>query len=124
MSLRDTIAADVSRVFMQARDFATESVLYTVEGETTSLTAIVFDEQTAEEITPSGRRLHTFRDVQIGRDPAAACGGVEHPRNDATIAVGGVKYAVQSIPYLDDETATLRVVRVESIERSRAKYRG
>ena len=122
MSLRNLIAADVSRVFMQTREFA-ESITYTVDGNDTPLVAVVFDEQQTEDAGDTGREQEQWRDVTISRDPDSESGGVASPRLDAVLSIGDVKYAVESIPYQDDTVATLRVVRVESIEKSRPGYR-
>lgn len=124
MSLRNMIASDIASVFIKTTEFA-DPLTYIVDGDRTEITgAVIFDEQQVEEEFDSGRRLHVFRDVTISRNADDACGGIASPRTDATITIGEVVYAVESIPYQDDHTSTLRLVRKESLEHGRRNYRG
>lgn len=122
-TFQDSVAYDVANTFLNENEFGSH-VTYQVSGESTSLVAIVKKEQQVEEEFDNGRRLHVFRDVTISRNPDDACGGIANPRTDATVTIGEVVYAVESIPYQDDHTSTLRLVRKESLEHGRRNYRG
>lgn len=124
----DSLISDLEGAFLNTNEFA-QQVTYRAEGEDdVTLSAIVSAEQEVEDDSNFGLESKFFRDVRICRDPSASCGGVATPRLDATVIVpageDGTEYSVHSIPYLDTHTAKLRVVRIESIERSRPNYRG
>jgi hypothetical protein len=113
------------------RDYFGEVVTYTVDANPLTLVAVVSDEQVDEQTEETGRRARYFRNVEIPRDPAAPVGdfvvdanGIETPRMDATLLIQGVLYAVEGIVEQSVYRTTLRVVRVESLEYGRQKYRG
>lgn len=108
-----------------------QAITYTVDETDTTVVGMVGEETAMEEETPAGREQRTVRDVEIGRDANADtgsfsvdAGGIANPRLDATLTIGGVLYAVEGIVDQNAYSTTLRVVRIESLERSRAKYRG
>jgi len=108
-----------------------EVVTYTVDGESETLVGMVTEERIEEQHDEHGRKYRTIRDVDISRDPNADTvgftvdtGGVAEPRLDATLLIGGVLYAADSIVSQSVHRTTLRVVRIESVEQGRGRYRG
>jgi hypothetical protein len=93
------------------------AMVYTSEGVDTPFTGMATDEETEEEID-GGRQSKTTRDVTIDRSE------IESPREDAVITIDGVSYAIERFVARSDVDVIARVVRIESIERSKPKYRG
>lgn len=115
----DSLSADVA-AFLNANEFAQPVTYLEDDGvDTPVAAAMVYDEQVREEDGESGREQITWREVEISRSD------VPNPRLDAKVKVDAteVVYSVQEIVAQDDNLSRLRVIRVESIERSRPGYR-
>lgn len=102
-----------------------EAVTYVpVTGSAVSLTAIVGDVTTLDDDDEEGRTARASCDVTIGLDPAASTGGVADPSLKDKVTIGSDVWAVESIEALGGAFCRLRVVRDESIEKTREGYRG
>ena len=102
-----------------------QSITYTpVTGAAVSLTAIVGDVNILEDDETEGRTSRSSRDVTIATDPSASTGGVADPSLADKVTIGSEVWAVEPIEALAGAFVRLRVVRIESIERTREGYRG
>jgi hypothetical protein len=108
-------------VLDRLQDAGGQAAVYSVNGVDTSIPEMVLTEEIHdEEETDNGRESRMLREAVIPRSL------VESPRLDATVTVTAedATYAVHSIPHQFEHVTILRLVRIESIERSKPKYRG
>ena len=102
-----------------------QTITYTpVTGDPVELTAIVGPVEVSEEDESEGITSRSMRLVTISTDPAAEGGGVASPGTEAKLTIDSSAWAIESVEALTGSMARLRVVRPESIERSREGYRG
>jgi hypothetical protein len=88
------------------------------------LTAIVGPEESDESAGLDGRSRRRVRSVTISLDPNSPWGGVADPGEHAELEIDGVVWAIAAIEKRTANLATLRVVRVGAVEKSREAYRG
>ena len=102
-----------------------DAITYTPAGGAgAAITGILGFEEDREDETLDGRRLRRLRDVTVNTDPADPdYGGVASPALNATVTVGGVQYAVESIVSLSANLVRLALRRVTALEVSRENYR-
>jgi len=119
----DGIMAQVRRPVLL--DEVGRTVTYTpVTGDPVELTAIVGPVEVSEDDEFEGRTSRSARSVMISTDPDAEGGGVASPGMEAKLTIDSVAWAIEAIEALTGSMARLRVVRIESMERTREGYRG
>lgn len=123
------MASDFDTLYAQTalpnfHDWFGEAITYTVDGAVTAIASAIVDDQQAEDQTREDGRVQIgWLAVSINRDADSAAGGVADPRLDAILTIRGDRYAVDAITGQNANFTTLRVIRVESIEKSRQGYR-
>lgn len=102
-----------------------ESITYTpAGGDPVALTGVVEREQSEEDPGTDGRHQRRVRAVKVLSDADDAdYGGVADPSERATVTIGSIEYSVDSIGTVSTAAWRLGLVRIGSIERSRAAYR-
>jgi len=117
----DDMAVGLGDVFFQHG----EGITYTpAGGDPVAMTGCVEREQSEEDPATDGRHQRRVRAVKILSNPDDAdYGGVAAPSERATVTIGSVEYSVDSIGTVSAAAWRLGLVRIGSIERSRAAYR-
>ena len=100
------------------------SITYTDGGgSATSCKAILYDEMTEEEETLDGIVRKRVREITVHTDAESAWGGIADPQLAATVTIGSITYAVESVGPVSDNFVTLKLVRRSRREVTRENYR-
>jgi len=116
MSAVDDLFAEVGEPLLQEQ--LGDAVTYTdADGNASSVTAIVGEQELTDESIDDGRRHKRSREVVLFTDdvPTVSLRG--------TVTIDSEVWAIEAIESLTGVSATVRVVRDESAERSRPDYR-